>query len=68
MFCRVAAPEAASATRGILFSTDFVASDAVGVKIVREQGQNLEFASFMTMAAEKGFGIADLEKITLETV
>jgi len=27
-----------------------------------------EFAPFMTLAAEKGFGIADLEKITLETV
>jgi len=30
--------------------------------------QKLEFAPFMTMAAEKGFGIADLEKSTLETV
>ncbi len=52
----------------ILFSKDPVALDAVGVKIIREQGQEMEFGKFMTMAQERGLGIADLEKIKIEPI
>jgi hypothetical protein len=49
-----------------LFSKDPVALDAVGVKIIREQGQEMEFPQFMTMAQERGLGVADLERIKIE--
>jgi len=52
----------------ILFSKDPVAMDTVGVKIIREQGQEMEFGKFMTMAQERGLGVADLEKIKLEEI
>ncbi len=50
----------------VLFSKDPVALDAVGVKIIREQGQEMEFGKFMTLAQERGLGIADLERIKIE--
>ena len=53
---------------GIVMSKDPVALDAVGVKIIREQGQELEFRKFMTMAEERGLGIADLDKIKITYV
>jgi uncharacterized protein (DUF362 family) len=52
----------------ILFSKDPVALDTTGVKIIREQGQEMELAEFMLMAQKRGLGSADLDKIRIETV
>jgi uncharacterized protein (DUF362 family) len=52
----------------VLFSRDPVALDAVGVKIINEQDVELEQATFMLLAQNKGLGIADPDRIEIETI